>query len=492
MNGQAQHGRAFAWEDARAIIDIGSNTVRLVVYGGPPRAPAILLNEKVTARLGKGVAENGKLSAKAVTSVIGALTRYRTLIDLVGIRQVDVVATAAARDASNGAAFLDRVRDVGFAPRLLSGVEEAETSATGVLGAFPEASGIVGDLGGGSLELVDVAQGATSHGVSLPLGSLRLGALRAGGDRAFGRKIGAMLAKADWAAEPGATLYLVGGSMRAFARAAMVRMEWPLEDTHGFTLDAAQALKLARQLMRRGQVLRPVEGVSSSRLASIPDAAALIAVLLRRLEPGRIVFSSWGLREGVLFGSLDASVQALDPLLCGVEDFVAQMGVTLPAARDTARWMGAAVPFADHPVGLAAIMLCLAAGRVEPNLRRDLASDWGLRKRWIGIDSEGRAMLAAALHANAGKAGMPDNIALLAPPDLLARARGWGLAARLCRRFGAGAAAVLHGSALVVENGQVVLRCDPPIAPLYQDGARRDLKALAAHLAPDGEAEKRA
>lgn len=477
-----QQGRAIAGEHTRAIIDIGSNTVRLVVYGGPPRAPAVLLNEKVTARLGKSVAENGRLADKAMANVLGALARYRALIDFGGITRVDVVATAAVRDASNGAAFLDRVRAIGFAPRLLSGVEEAETSATGVIGAFPHARGIVGDLGGGSLELVDVADGATSHGVSLPLGSLRLPALRAQGDRTFVRKIGAMLAKADWVAEPNATLYLVGGSMRAFGRAAMVRMGWPLEDTHGFTLDATQALQLARQLSRRGQVLKPIDGVSTSRLASIPDAAALIAVLLTKLQPGRIVFSSWGLREGVLFASLPHDVQVQDPLLAGVADFVASAGITMEAGRATARWMADVVPLPDGPIGLAAIMLCLAAGRVEPNLRRDLPTDWGLRKRWIGVSSEGRAMLAAALQGNAGKVPLPDILGQLAPPELLMQARGWGLAARLCRRFGAGSPAVLEGSKLRVENGQLAVQCEPAIAPLLQEGARRDLKALAAHL----------
>ncbi|MEY4161182.1 MAG: hypothetical protein RLZZ136_1803, partial [Pseudomonadota bacterium] len=141
---------------SRAIIDIGSNTVRFVVYGGPPRAPTVLLNEKVTARLGKGVAENGRLSGKATTATLAALARYHMLIQLLDIPQVDVVATAAVRDAANGGAFLNKIREIGFSPRLLSGEEEALASAQGVIGAFPWAQGIVADLGGGSLELVDV------------------------------------------------------------------------------------------------------------------------------------------------------------------------------------------------------------------------------------------------------------------------------------------------------------------------------------------------
>lgn len=470
----------YSWAQSRAIIDIGSNTVRLVVYGGPPRAPVTLLNEKVTAKLGKHVAETGRLSDKAVGSVLAALRRYKALIDLAGVPRVDVVATAAARDASNGQEFLDQIREIGFEPRLLSGVEEAETSATGVLGAFPEASGIVGDLGGGSLELVDVADGGTSHGVSLPLGSLRLPGLRAKGDRVFVREIGRMLARADWVAEPGVTLYLVGGSMRALARAMMVRLDWPLEDTHGFALEAGEALKLARLLARRGQALKPVEGVSASRLASIPDAAALLTVLLQRLEPGRVVFSSWGLREGVLFGSLSHEAQREDPLLAGVMAFVGPMAVDEVLVEAAVQWMAGVLPFVGTPEGRAALALCLAAGRVEPNLRRDLPRDWGLRKRWVGVDNAGRAVLAAALRASVGKGDGDAQWTRLAPPDRLAEARALGLAARLCRRMSAASTSVIEATRLDVQGG--ALRIDSSVPGLVGEGSSRDLKELAQHL----------
>lgn len=474
----------YDWAQSRAIIDIGSNTVRLVVYGGPPRAPVTLLNEKVTAKLGKHVAETGKLSGKAVAGVLAALRRYKALIDLAGVPRVDVVATAAARDASNGPEFLEKIRVIGFEPRLLSGVEEAETSATGVLGAFPDAAGIVGDMGGGSLELVDVAEGGTSHGVSLPLGSLRLPALRAKGDRVFVREIGKMLAKADWMAEPGVTLYLVGGPMRALARAMMVRLDWPLEDTHGFALDAAEALKLARQLARRGQALKPVEGVSSSRLASIPDAAALLAVLLRRLQPGRVVFSSWGLREGVLFGQLSREVQKQDPLLAGVMSFVEPLAVDRVLVDTAAAWMADAVPLARTPLGRAALALCLAAARVEPNMRRDLPGDWGLAKRWVGVDNAGRAVLAAAIRGSVGKglkdAALPEPWARLASVADLADARALGLAARLCRRMSAGSAHVIAATRLEIKGG--LLQFSSEVPGLIGEGSSRDLKELAQHL----------
>ena len=474
------HNATFAWESARAVIDIGSNTVRLVVYGGPARAPVVLLNEKVTAKLGKGVAEDGKLSGKAMTNVLAALARYKAIIDLGGIGSVEVVATAAVRDATNGGKFLDRVAALGFAPRLLSGVEEAETSATGVIGAFPDARGIVGDLGGGSLELVDVADGATSHGISMPLGSLRLPAMRAGGDRTFARKVGALMEKADWVAEPGVTLYLVGGSMRAFARAAMVRMNWPLEDTHGFMMDAAKAAEMARLLSRRGQVLKPLDGVASSRLASIPDTAALIGVLLRRLSPSRIVFSSWGLREGLLFGSLGADEQAQDPLVAGVSDFVKQLGISAAEGDAAVQWMQNVVPMARTPLGRAAVLLCLASGRVEPNLRRETPRAWGLRKRWIGVETSGRAILAAALQSTVSRNGSVDDLAMLTPETDLSDAQSLGLVTRLCRRLTAGCVPLIERTSLHILAGKLTLESSDPA--LINDSAMRDMKELCQHM----------
>ena len=118
--------------EPRAVIDIGSNTIRLVIYGGPPRAPAVLYNEKITARLGRGVAENGRLGARAAGVGLASLARFATLTRLKGITEVDTVATAAVRDASDGQAFLEKVRGLGLNPRLLSGEEEAITSAMGV------------------------------------------------------------------------------------------------------------------------------------------------------------------------------------------------------------------------------------------------------------------------------------------------------------------------------------------------------------------------
>lgn len=469
----------------RAVIDIGSNTVRLVVYGGPARAPTIIHNEKVTAKLGKGVAENGLIGNKAQTAALAALARFRALLALTDVTRVDAVATAASRDAVNGPEFLARAREY-FPVRLLSGEDEALTSASGVAWAFPRAKGIVADLGGGSLELTDINEGSCSHGVSLPLGTLRLAAHRAKGVRSFSGKVATMLRRVHWTAEPGATLYLVGGSLRAFARFAMVRDGWPVDDPHGYAMEPDFALRLARAAARTTPE-QPliVPGLSASRASSLPDAAALLVVLITELKPSRLVFSSWGLREGVLFAEPEPGVGSLDPLIAGVLNFVAMRGVSPAMAAMVASWTLAANPpqgTGGEHLRLAATMLCLASSRIEPNLRASQALDWALRKRWIGIGSDGRAVLAAAILANSGKTEMRPDLVRLAGEQALREAQAWGLATRLCRRFSGCAADAVNGSTLTVDGEKLLLSVSASYAALVNEGVERDLKAVAAHL----------
>lgn len=467
----------------RAIIDIGSNTVRLVIYGGPPRAPSVLLNEKLTARLGKAVAETGRLSPKAANAVLDALSRYRQLLEAKGVNDVQTVATAAVRDAADGPAFLARVAALGLPTRLLSGEEEAIASATGVIGAFPAARGVVADLGGGSLELVDVAEGRCSHGLSLPLGTLRLPAI---GAARIEPTVKTMLAQAEWRAEhPGATLYLVGGSLRQIARYAIHQRHLPSDDPHGLNLSAKSAAAICRSLIgSKAEALATIPGLSSGRIASLPDAAALLAALVRLVRPDRVVFSAWGLREGLLYATLPPALRGQDPLLAGVQAYTARQGITADRAQAVADWASAVS--AEEPdearLRLAATLLGLALSRVEPNLRGDLAAGWGLRKRWVGITGRERAMLAAALMAGGGQLAMPVSWATLASSADLARAQTWGLATRLARRMASAEPELLARLPLSRDGERLVLGAQGETASLVNDAARRDLKALAAHL----------
>ena len=475
----------------RAIIDIGSNTVRLVVYGGTMRAPTVLFNEKVTAKLGRDIAATGRLSDEAMALALRGLKRFVLLLTDLGIKDIETVATAAVREAANGPEFAEELRRLGLNPRVISGEEEALLSAHGVIGAFPDARGIVADLGGGSLELVRVTGGQTDSASTLPLGTLRLPDHRKNGRADMRKSIDKVIRKAGWdlsAAAPAdnGALYLVGGTWRAMAVYAMAARGWPLSDPHGFEIDADAALALALALSAsETDALKDRERISSMRAEKLPDAAMLLQALLERLAPQKVVFSSWGLREGLLYDRLAAHTKSQDPLLAGVAVFANQRGSEATLATRMAAWTLDAAPAREHGserLRLAATMLALAAMQIEPNIRLPQAINWALHKRWIGIDGKGRAMLAAAISANGNQLSLPAEVRALAEPEALEEAVRWGLALRIGRRLGAQSARSLEVSRLVVDDSGLVLRLAESHAALVGQPTEKDMKLLAGRL----------
>ena len=477
----------------RAIIDIGSNSVRMVMYGGSLRAPVTLLNEKVVARLGREIGESGRLAQAAIDTAMRGLGRYALILDDLGITDVEVVATAAVREASNGPEFLEQVRGLGLSPRLLPGEEEARVSAMGVIGAFPGATGVVADLGGGSLELVHIADGECGEGATLPLGTLRLPELRADKVPDLRKVAAQMLKSAGWDAPIGGPLYLVGGTWRAMAVYAMHAQSHPLSDPHGFEMPRDDALKLAAQIADTAPaVLRQTPRVSSQRSATLPDAGALLGALIKRLEPDRIVFSSWGLREGLLYDRLKPYAKGQDPLLAGMAVFAAQHGCPATLATRVAGWTVDALPpgwQGSERLRLAATMLSLASMQTEPNVRTGSAVDWALHKRWIALDASDRAMLAAAVSANGNNCDLPGRITQLTTPERLEVAIAWGLAIRLCRRLGALSRRTFQASSLATTDGMLVLTIEESHAGMIGLPTEKDLRLLADRLGMESRIE---
>lgn len=489
---RADRDGTFAGSTAeRAIIDIGSNTVRLVVYGGAMRAPTVLLNEKVTAKLGRDIATTGRLADEAVELALRGLARFALLLQDLEVDDIEVVATAAVRDASNGPEFVARLQEIGLTPRVISGEEEAILSAHGVIGAFPDARGLVADLGGGSLELVRVADGAVSEASSLPLGTLRLPEHRGQGAAEMKKSLEKAIRKGGWdlaanSAEDNGTLYLVGGTWRAMAVFAMQLARNPLSDPHGFEMPASAASELAETLAMSAQAnLRGAARISSMRAEKLPDAAVLLLAMLARLNPARVVFSSWGLREGLLYDSLPPHMRAQDPLLAGISHFASQRGAPPTLAARMAAWTLDAAPARAHgseKLRLAATTLALAAMQIEPNVRLPQAINWALLKRWVGIDGKGRAMMAAAIAANGNSLDLDERVRAVASPEALEEAIRWGLALRLARRLGACSRRSLQVSRLVVRDDALVLRLAQSHAALFGQSTEKDMKLLSGRL----------
>ncbi|MBS0481784.1 MAG: Ppx/GppA family phosphatase [Proteobacteria bacterium] len=473
-----------------AIVDIGSNSVRLVVFGGPPRAPATLFNEKLMAGLGRGVTGGGRLAPDAVAMALGGLARFAALLRLMQPASVQVVATAAVRDAANGEEFLEAVRALGLPAEMLSGDGEAVAAGYGVIAAIPDARGLVADMGGGSLELVRVEAGQVHQRVSLPFGVIPVNAIRAQGRGLLRKALRKALKDLDWLAEVAdQPLYLVGGGWRTLARVHMQRTGWPLSviGQYGFAPDDARWLKT--DVREAGPArLAAIPGVSAARAAQLADGSALLAALAGQVQPSRIIISPFGLREGLLYQQLDANTRQADPLVEGVAHAVSGQ-IPDPTYPDALlRWSDGAFPAEPDALRRLRHAACLIAGTgwaASPDFRVVEGEDMALHGNWIGVDAPGRAMIAMALHVGLG--GDPDApppiLLQLAGRDELARARSWGLALRLAQRLGGGAPQALAEVPLnLTADGALVLTVKRGDAALIDANCERRLNRLALAL----------
>lgn len=476
-----------------AIIDIGSNSIRLVVYQGPARLPAILFNEKVMAGLGRSIGADGRIDKKAIDVAMSALTRFATLAREMEVARLRVVATAAVRDAANGRDFISRARKLGLEIDILSGDQEAVAAGEGVISAIPDADGIVGDLGGGSLELVRVKGGSVHDRVSFPLGVLRLGKLREKGGRAFSRKVEGFLDEAGWTGRgAGLPLYLVGGSWRALARLDMALHDYPLPIIHQYEIPPDSVVRLTRTLSHIGKgTLRSIPNLSPGRIPMLGDAAAILGVLVKHLWSSTTIVSAFGLREGLLYGALDAEERAEDPLIVATRDEGKRLGRFAEHGDLLDQWI--APLFDGEPAEIARLRhaACLLADvgwHANPEFRAERGLEIALHGNWVAIDAVGRAIVAQALFTSLG-GGMtsPAPLELLAPADELERAKRWGLAMRLGQRLSGGVAAPLQRSRLEADAKRVTLFLESGDVGLYGETVERRHRALANACGRDAE-----
>jgi exopolyphosphatase/guanosine-5'-triphosphate,3'-diphosphate pyrophosphatase len=465
-----------------AIIDIGSNSVRLVVYAGPPRVPTPIFNEKVLAGLGSGE-PNGPLPAGPRAKALAALQRFRLLIDHMQIRRIHVVATAAIRDASDGAKFVRDLKKIGLDCEVLSAEQEAYLAGEGVLSGIPGADGIVGDLGGGSLELVDVRNDRSSGGISLPLGVLRLDPSAEGEKRA--RKIlkAALKDFAPRRTNRARPFYMVGGSWRALARIDMFATNFPLPITHQYRMKPRRTRELRKLLRSLDPKL--AGAAAPPRLATSPEAAMMLDLIVDELQPTQLIVSTYGIREGILFSKLKMATRGIDPLTeeareaGGGEHRFGQHGDLLD------QWI--APLFDDSPemgrLRLAACLLADAAWQATPGFRADRGIEMALHGNWVAVTPAERVIVAQALSSNFGRDRLTDRrLQELVTAEDLQRAHCWGLAMRLGQRLSGGVASVLERSRLGAGEGTIRLTVAKGERGLIGDAVERRIARLAEAL----------
>jgi len=311
-----------------AVIDIGSNSIRLVVFDGLSRVSAAMFNERVLCGLGRGIDQSGALNTEAIEPALNTLRRFDAIINALDVPEVMVVATAAVREAQDGPAFVERVHaETGLRVRVLSGEDEARYSAYGVVSAFPGATGIVADLGGASLELVMLRDGQPTRQATLPLGPLRFGKSMTEPSEALRAHAAAALRTVPWLTDGAqAPLYLVGGSWRSFGRMHMMQNRYPLPMLHHYVMRTGEVVDFADMIGGLGPVtLRGIGQLARKRLETVPFGAVVLRGLLAAIQPDEVVFSAYGLREGLLYQALPNDVQSVDPLHAACEDLGARL-----------------------------------------------------------------------------------------------------------------------------------------------------------------------
>jgi exopolyphosphatase/guanosine-5'-triphosphate,3'-diphosphate pyrophosphatase len=388
------------------VIDVGSNSVRLVVFDGAARSPAYFFNEKLLCGLGRGMVRTGdtppRLNPKGRERALAALRRFALLAEGMNLSSLTAVATAAVREAADGEEFLAEVlRETGLRLWVIDGREEARLSAQGVLLGWPDAEGLVCDIGGSSMEMAEIGAGKVGRRATSPLGPFRLQGI-AGGKKGLRKHIRAILD--DLKAEVGGPqprLYLVGGSWRVIARLDMERRGYPLTVLHEYEMTPKSVRKTLDWVEKSDpKALRARTGVSSERMQVVPLAGVVLGELLKVFRPRSIHVSAYGIREGLLYQQMPPALRARDPLIEACL-YAESANARLPGfgrkLYDFLLPLYASAPPEQLRLIKAACLLHDVSWRAHPDYRAEACFDNATRANLGGLDHRGRVFLGLAL-----------------------------------------------------------------------------------------------
>lgn len=469
------------------VIDVGSNTVRLVAFDISGRIPQPIFNEKAFCGLGRSLASTGNLHPDACALALSTIHRFVALAERMNIVHLDMVATAAVREAENGQEFAERVEKLCGVPlRIISGQAEAHYAALGVMGGLRDVHGIAGDLGGGSLELVAIKNGMVGEAISLPLGTLRL--LDAYGDdrRKATKAADKAFDKLEWLEDfRGENLYAMGGTWRALARLHMVRSEYPLRILHAYDFPGDEARKLARAVSLSDPDETNFAPVARKRWSTLPMAALVLQRLLKRLEPKKFIASAFGVREGIIFDHAPDRLRSSDPLIEFCKD-AAEKRSRFPAHGDELmRWIDPLFAVESPAQNRLRYALCLLSDvgwDGHPDYRAEFAMNQILVSQLSGIDHPGRAFIGLGLFMINGGSLDDETVAFirdLLDEEDLALVRKIGVALRLGQRISGGTRELLEHVSLGLNDEELLLTIRGAENYLVGEAVERRLEQLA-------------
>ncbi|MCP9627004.1 exopolyphosphatase [Rhodopseudomonas palustris] len=498
--------RALRRETSVAVIDIGSNSVRLVVYEALARSLITVFNEKALCGLGREVQSTGLLATDAVDKALTALRRFRALVRVMNVGRVYAIATAACRDASNGPDFIAAAERIcGVSIEILSGPREAKLSALGVISGVHKPNGIVGDLGGGSLELIDVRGNAVRKGVTLPLGSL---ALQDASQKSLKRaeKIAkeALTGALPLKAARGRAFYAVGGTWRALARIHIAQSGYQLKVMHGYAIPAAEALRFVRRLrtLVATNQLADLELVSDARRPLLAYAALVLEYVIEAAKPKTIVFSTYGVREGLLYEQLPAAERAKDGLICAAQDLNKLLSRSARHAEELIDWTDRLFRIAkvreiegERRLRHAACLMSDIGWRVHPDHRGEQTLSLITNGNFGDVTHQERAFMALSVfYRYAGFSEQnepPPAVRALVTHAMDERARLLGAAFRVAHLISAARPGVLPATHFRTSERKLMLVFEHRLVDLVADRVGSRFKQLARMVGRTGSIVRR-
>jgi exopolyphosphatase / guanosine-5'-triphosphate,3'-diphosphate pyrophosphatase len=489
-----------------AVIDIGSNSVRLVVYEKMARSLITIFNEKALCGLGREVQTTRLLAPDAVAKALTSLRRFRALCRVMKVGRVHAIATAACRDASNGPDFIAKAERICGCPiEILSGPREAHLSALGVVSGIHNPDGIVGDLGGGSLELIDVRGNRVRRGVTLPLGSL---ALQDVSQKSLKRAERIVKTDLDGVAQlkagSGRTFYAVGGTWRALARIHIIQSGYPLRVMHGYSIPAADALDFAQRLRRlaAADMLADIEAIADARRPLLAYAALVLEYIIRVAKPKTIVFSTFGVREGLLYAKLPQAERSKDGLICAAQTLNELLSRSTRHAQELIGWTDRLVRVVklketeeDRRLRHTACLLSDIGWRVHPDYRGEQTLNLITNGNFGSISHQGRAFVALSVfYRYAGLSEQnepPAIIQQLVPPAMVERARLLGAAFRVAHLISAARPGVLPLTHFRSQGRKLMLVFEHRMVDLVADRVGSRFKQLARLVSRAGSIVRR-
>ncbi|MBO9587941.1 Ppx/GppA phosphatase family protein [Devosia sp.] len=476
-----------------AVLDIGSNSVRLVVYERHARSLTPLYNEKSACALGRGIAQSGRLADANVEKALDAIKRFALVARMMRVGKVHVLATSAVRDAANRTEFVSAVEAIMEAPvRVLSGEEEAHFAALGVVAGIPGFAGVVGDLGGGSLELSIITNGRDANGQSHELGVIRLQDDADGSPKKAAALVREKLKKSLLAGiEPGGQFAAIGGTWRSLAKLHLELRDYPLHMVQDYVVPASEMIAVCEEIIA-AESLKTYPGsnsASNSRRELVPFGAAVLAEVLRAGKFESVVFSALGVREGYLHGLLSEAEQAVDPLIQGAEELSVLRSRSPAHASDlvefTAQYFAATGTVETAEESRLRQVACLLADigwRAHPDYRGPQSVDSVAYGSLTGVDHPGRAVLAHAIAVRYDglKTKSANTLIPLASPEMIKRGRLIGTLFRVAYPMTAAMPGILPRIRFRLEGDVLVLQLPEDYTFLNGEHLRNRLSQFAS------------